>query len=377
LPALALALVLGLSALLGELAVRLLVPSSRWRLVDATDDWRVDTQLGWTHQPNLDVSTVSDQFGWQIVFQTNPDGVQPSSARRAKAPGVLRIMLFGDSVVVGRSVPEPDRVHRQLEAAFRARGRRVEVINAGVQGYSTDQELLLMKRLLPLYSPDLVGLAVCDNDFEANQWPANYGTAKPVCRVLADGFVACIDPDPAGLTLQRLGRRNPLYYIQFSALYRYFQPTIIRIRMRLGKNTYAGTSLPPSFFLVTSRSTVPALPFFRALLIDMDETAGRHDARLFFYSHPSLLETWKPAITQQLRGLSGASDREYDPHRLERELQATAAPLAIPYCPLVSYFLERQDQGPFHLLPRDPHSNPSGYRLTSEALGACLSALGY
>src|SRR5262249_60441163 len=47
-----LAIVLGLL----EASVRLFVPESRWRYLDATGDWKLDDELGWVNRPDLDVS---------------------------------------------------------------------------------------------------------------------------------------------------------------------------------------------------------------------------------------------------------------------------------------------------------------------------------
>ena len=44
----------------------------------------------------------------------------------------------------------------------------------------------------------------------------------------------------------------------------------------------------------------------------------------------------------------------------------------IRFVPLVEYFAERQERGPFHLLPRDPHCNATGYLMEAERLGEFL-----
>ena len=37
---------------------------------------------------------------------TNPDGLIPYGVAREKAPGTLRVMVFGDSMVVGRALAQ-------------------------------------------------------------------------------------------------------------------------------------------------------------------------------------------------------------------------------------------------------------------------------
>ena len=70
----------------------------------------------------------------------------------AKPPGTVRIAILGDSVVESREVALSEIFWKRLETA----GDPVEVVNFGVNGYSTAQSLLLMQHQVDAYSPDLV-----------------------------------------------------------------------------------------------------------------------------------------------------------------------------------------------------------------------------
>ena len=67
---------------------------------------------------------------------------------------------------------------------------------------------------------------------------------------------------------------------------------------------------------------------------------------------------------------------EYNRYALEDFLVVTAKEISVAFCPLVDYFVSQQDRGPFHLLPRDPHCNPVGYRIQAEALARFLRQSG-
>ncbi|MGB0631037.1 MAG: arylesterase [Alphaproteobacteria bacterium] len=58
----------------------------------------------------------------------------PAGAGAADAP---RLMILGDSLTAGYGLPQDQAFPVQLEAALRANGRSVEVINAGVSGDTT------------------------------------------------------------------------------------------------------------------------------------------------------------------------------------------------------------------------------------------------
>src|SRR5579862_1847922 len=96
---LAISLSLMVTLLLAEAGVRLFVPRGYWSFRDASDDWQTDSQLGWVQKPNFELTTHNGEFNWTTEFHTDPDGLLPSTAVRAKAPGVIRIMIFGDSAV--------------------------------------------------------------------------------------------------------------------------------------------------------------------------------------------------------------------------------------------------------------------------------------
>lgn len=348
-----------------EAGVRLLVDPALWRYHDASKDWRPDPELGWVPKGSLDVTTRSEQ-GWLVRFRTNPDGVTPAEARRERRPGVLRIMIFGDSTVVGRGVPQDRTIHAALERRL----GRVEVINAGVEGYSTDQTLLRMRRLVPLYRPDAVLYGACDNDFGGNVDGVAFGVPKPRFVVKA-GDLEYLPPEgdarPIGEFVTGPRRR-----LQASALYRLVRPRITVLRARWGNWEERNLiGLAPDYYYDPARLAAVDWRLFTLLLREMDGTARRHGASFLFYSHPALAEVWDPFIRDTERRLSLPPGR-YDRYALERRLREMAAATAVPYCPLIDAFLANRERGPFHLLPRDPHCNPAGYQVTAEALARCL-----
>jgi lysophospholipase L1-like esterase len=74
-----------------------------------------------------------------------------------------RILVLGDSFTWGYGVEESERFSQVLEKSL-----NVEVINAGVSGYSTDQELLWYRSEGIKYDSDLVILELAGNDVGDN-----------------------------------------------------------------------------------------------------------------------------------------------------------------------------------------------------------------
>jgi lysophospholipase L1-like esterase len=79
-------------------------------------------------------------------------------------PGTFRILVLGDSVTFGHGVAIDDAFVRQLEARLAGRDRRIEVLNAGIPGWSTRQQRIFYERHSAGLAPDLVLVGFVLND---------------------------------------------------------------------------------------------------------------------------------------------------------------------------------------------------------------------
>ena len=101
-------------------------------------------------------------------------------------PETRRVVLLGDSYAFGLGVDQSQTLAAQLESRLQASCRSVAVLNLGVPGYHTGQELVLAERIGFDLDPDLMVLLFYANDetTEAFQYdPATrvlYGDALPV-----------------------------------------------------------------------------------------------------------------------------------------------------------------------------------------------------
>jgi lysophospholipase L1-like esterase len=94
----------------------------------------------------------------------NQKGLRDREHSYERLPHTNRILVLGDSFAWGYGIEESERFSQLLETSL-----GVEVINAGVSGYSTDQELLWFKGEGIKYNPDLVILIFTGNDIGDNQ----------------------------------------------------------------------------------------------------------------------------------------------------------------------------------------------------------------
>ena len=121
--------------------------------------------LGYELKPNYrDIRPDS----WESFEAINSHGLRDVERPIAKPPATRRLLLLGDSVVLGlgiRSISET--LSQQLEQLY-ARdntGERIEVLGAGLAGYCTRGEAELLRVKGVQYAPDLVALVFVENDF--------------------------------------------------------------------------------------------------------------------------------------------------------------------------------------------------------------------
>jgi len=117
-----------------------------------------DPELGWKLAPDRTTVFKGQHFSVGVVH--NADGLRDREYPRAPAPGQRRILVLGDSVAWCWGVEHEECFTERLEAAL----PDTDVINAGVPGYSTAQELLYYERDGRRYGADLVLLVMSPND---------------------------------------------------------------------------------------------------------------------------------------------------------------------------------------------------------------------
>lgn len=281
--------VLVLLLLVSEALIRLAVPEQYWRLYVAQDDWLPDPVLGWRNKPNLNVTRrFEDEL---VAFTTNPDGLQVAHSRSGSGEIAQRIMIFGDSTVVGRAVAEEGRLHHQLARRLAARGILAEVINAGVEGYSTDQSLLAMESMIPRYHPQIVIHMVCANDFFGNSSAINYGLPKPHFALSEQGRLDLAVPrladSPLAKEKTRLLSRSTM---QRSALYRMLRPALGRIRKAVGGQSAAALAQGDDMSLSPASLQQVNWVLFEALVARMHQVCITNGAALIMTQHPSIGE---------------------------------------------------------------------------------------
>ena len=141
--------------------------------------YRYDAELGWAPIPSSSSIITTART---IHAQHNSLGFRDIEFERDARPTML---FIGDSFVWGVDAEANERFTDLL----RSRISNTAIVNAGVSGYGTDQEYLLLQRIWPTFQPAVVVLIFCTaNDRLDNGTNVRYdGYQKPYFATATDG----------------------------------------------------------------------------------------------------------------------------------------------------------------------------------------------
>ncbi len=128
------------------------------------DQLIVDTPTGFRLRANTRAVIENHRLSKRdIVVETNAYGFRgPELGDRRD--GVPRVLFIGDSITLGDYVAEEETFVRQVEQRFRAEGREVETINAGVGAIGLQNELAILMETGLAVEPDVVVVGFYLND---------------------------------------------------------------------------------------------------------------------------------------------------------------------------------------------------------------------
>jgi lysophospholipase L1-like esterase len=191
--------------LAGELFVRLLGYQALYDTYSRPSVfWIHDPVLGWSHEPNAEGIYVGPR-PWPVEFEAkvkiNSLGLRGPELDELPDDG-YRVLVLGDSQTVGFEVEYEQTFTAILEKQLiRKMGAPVQVVNAGVRGYGTDQELLYYRERGRKLNPDLVILVPTFND------PRNNTMVHRMRRPFGKPAFAIRDDD----SLELIGAPAPIY----------------------------------------------------------------------------------------------------------------------------------------------------------------------
>lgn len=339
----------------------------------------ISPTLGWRTRAN----------GWQrirredfeVTISINSLGLRGPEIPHEPSAGARRLAIMGDSFAHGYYAEEPLTLRGRLAAALAA--CRVDVLNAGSPGYSTDQEWIYFVEEIRKYHPGEVVLLFYYNDLQFNV--ERVGTAnrpKPLF-VEQDGALRLVlpatDQAPARGREERSGENRRVPTFHGSALWSFAASRLQRSRPDWSR-ALSAYGLAPA---ISSEPPVEYLPFTpdrdrerssveemwkrtAALLSHFRDDVRREGAGFSVFYVPARFEVnddaW--AFVQRRYG----SDRHWDRGAVKKRLSALLASLDIPMVEASASFGAAEQAGPAAYLSVDGHWNARGNEIAFETL---------
>jgi hypothetical protein len=325
---------------------------------------RFDSGIGWAKRANARVERSSPEF--DIVIETNSIGLRDDELADPKPAGEHRVLCLGDSFVLGYTVDRADLFIDLLEEAWLAEGRKVQVINGGTEGWSTDQEVAWFLAEGADLSPDTVLLFPYENDITycADERYTRY----PKPRFEPDGSLEdreLLDPGRAPF-LQRIAIGRFLGFIR----------TALRGAPSADHFSVGDTTIPREFApLLNERPDFLADAEARArgAMMALKSRCDELGCALLVCPIPS-----ESAIDESERArfqagpFAGIPEDTWSPDRPVDFFLATAAELGIPAYDPRPGLREAQEDGPLYF-EQEWHFTPLGNLLFASLLHSELS----
>jgi lysophospholipase L1-like esterase len=128
-----------------------------------------------------------DSFGSSHAgFEINSAGFRDHEYEPEKPEDTYRILALGDSTTAGNGIRDVGKtftkiLERELNASGRSH-RNFQVLNMGVGGYQTMQEVETLRTKGLAYDPDLVIVTVCENDLVLHADGRVYNRLKQIAQ---------------------------------------------------------------------------------------------------------------------------------------------------------------------------------------------------
>jgi lysophospholipase L1-like esterase len=342
-----------------------------------------DTELGWRLKPGTYTVKAPEAFSTYTV-SINRFGIRNAELTPSHPLGTRRIVVLGDSFTFGQGVDDETLFTTQLERRLnRGGGGKYEVINAGVPGYGTTQELMLMRRLAnagivgDIYVVNLFTNDILDN-LRLDYATRSENPVQPGFELGPDGTLAFTHKPKRELRegTNLVGpRRQPaskllsVVKVRLQSLAQ-TKPGLVRLARRLGFDI----TIPriPGIISAWYDDDVlgKGVPLTKALLAELKGAVKSRQGVLLVTLIPSPMQVHSDSYGEVLRASFPddpmAKRFLEDPTRAQRIIRGMCAELGIPLLDMYGVLVAKKNQSFY--IPIDGHFNQAGHSVFAERL---------
>jgi hypothetical protein len=368
-----------LALAVAEIAARVLLRPEAPRAAAGTPISELSPTLGWRTRALGSQRIQRDEFA--VTVTINSRGLRGPEIPYEAAQGRRRLAIVGDSFAHGYYADEPETLRGLLGSALES--CRVDVLNAGGPGYSTDQSWLHFNEEVRKYQPSEVVLLFYYNDLLFNI--EAMGTAnrqKPVFRE-KDGQLEIVLPEPPPPASEPAGGPNGPAPVRAAATFRHSALWAFAAA-RLQRSRPDWSRSLAEWGMAPELSSLPPAEFLPFGPIDAGERARVEN---MWTRTEAILRGFRDDVRSGGAGFSvfyvparfEVNDeawafvrRRYEPSRpwtrdaVRSQLAKVLASLDIPLLETTDAFKEAEKSGPPAYLALDGHWNARGNRIAFE-----------
>lgn len=139
--------------------------------------------LPYENVPNASFRRFDDESGLHL-YRHNSFGMRGRQTTQVKPAEVRRVAFLGDSVMHGGNVDQHETTPEVFERLWNEAhpGQPVEALNFGVSSYGLNEYAVMLERKALTFSPDIVVVGMCLNDFVIRTGAEQKGIEKNTKR---------------------------------------------------------------------------------------------------------------------------------------------------------------------------------------------------
>jgi hypothetical protein len=340
-----------------------------------------DATRGWGLRPNTNGYYRREGASYVAI---NSDGFRGPDFARTKPPGTVRIAVLGDSYTEAIQVPYEDTfasvAARKLAQCPLLKGRHVEALNFGVDGYGTTQELVTLREKVWAYHPDIVVLAIfLGNDVRNNSVTLEGDQCRPF-DVERDGRLVSAGPFEGSNSFRlwcmtRFDYRKAGMFALLKGAWTILRthnqgPTAeLPVEAAINYDIYK----PPR-----GRAWIDAWQVTDALIEETHRESVRHGAAFLAVTLDTSIQVWPdPQVRQNFMKRIGVSDLFYPDRQIAALGERDGFDVLTMAQPLYQYAQEHHAflHGFSNTKMGFGHWNVEGHRVAGELIGERLCAM--
>jgi len=350
--------------------------------------YTADPTLGWALRPGASAWEADEGVAWSKI---NSHGYRDRERATSKPQDVYRVAVLGDSCTEARQVAMDKTFTSLAEEELnrrRCRGeRKVEVLNFGVPGYGTAQELLQLRERVWKFSPDMIVLQFyAGNDIFNNHRALNisspdlapYFLLKDGKLELDESFRQGRSFNPAHIKLKGVAADILNSSVLLQMVYKLRRASAQREEMANLNKAPADPNAPPPEYQRYLAYLPPSIPpmveawqVTEALIAEFGKEVRSHQAPLLIILMPTTHQTYiDPKEQESHRVKYKIESLEYADDRVEQRARADGIPVLRLAKPLV----EEARRAGIHMAgfantaPNEGHLNERGHAVVAREL---------